>query len=210
MRTILNLSERPLPGARQPENWTGMKTQLEHWRLVVGYEGLYQVSNWGRVKSLNYLRTRQERILKLAKDNYGYLRVNLYKDGKVTDFRAHRLVGMAFPDLVGWTEDTKGKSFDELQINHKKEGLKEKANNHVSNLEWITLEGNLKYGTHNERAAKAMSKRVAQKTKDGELVKIWLSAREVQRQLGWNQSHISKCCNGKLKTYKGFLWEFVL
>lgn len=190
-----------------------MDIQNEIWRDVVCYEGCYQVSNFGRVKSLGRVDGRgnrvPERILKPGKTKDGYLHVVFFKDGKSKTFTVHRLVGTVFADMVGWTEDAIGKPFAELQINHKKEGLKEKANNHVSNLEWITLEGNLKYGTRTERIAKALSKPVAQKTTDGTLIRIWPSLAEIQRQTGWSQGHISQYCNGKRKSAYGFLWEFV-
>lgn len=178
----------------------------EVWRNIVGYEELYQVSNFGRVKRLAGKGCRQERILKPQNKN-GYLRIHLYKEGKMKNFLIHRLVGMAFPDMVDWNADTKGKPVEELTINHKNEF--EKANNHVSNLEWITLEGNINYGTHNERSAKARSKIVSQKTLDGELVKIWPSVMEIQRQTGWRHESISACCRGEHKSYKGYLWEYV-
>ena len=54
----------------------------EEWRDIAGYEGLYKVSNLGRVKSMNYMRTGREKILKARKDSYGYLQAHLYKDGK--------------------------------------------------------------------------------------------------------------------------------
>ncbi len=133
---------------------------IEIWRAIVGYEGLYQVSNWGRVKSLKY---GKERILKSGKNTSSYLIVRLWKDGKQKCFLVHRLVGMAFPDMVGWTEDAKGRPFEELTINHKKEF--EKENNHVSNLEWCDRKYNNNYGTRTERAAKAKSKRVAPENK---------------------------------------------
>lgn len=187
---------------------------IEIWRDVVGYEGYYEVSNSGRVRSLPRMTARGMmggQILKPAKDKDGYLKVNLYKDGKRKNLKVHRLVGMAFPDMVDWTEDAKGRPFSELTINHLKEDCK--SDNHVTNLQWCPLERNLKYGTHYERVAKAntngkKSKHVVQKTKDGELIKIWPSTREIQRQTGWSSRFISACCLGKKKTAYGYIWSY--
>lgn len=185
----------------------------EVWRAVVGYEGYYEVSNWGRVRSLPRMTARGMmggQILKPVKNKDGYLQVNLYKDGKRQNLKVHRLVGMAFPDMVDWTEKAKGKTFDELEINHKSQN---REINHVDNLGWMTREENNNYGTHNESVAKAntngkMSKPVAQKTKDGVLIKIWPSVHEVTRQTGWCFKNISACCLGKKKTAYGFLWSY--
>lgn len=192
----------------------------EVWRNVVGYEDYYEVSNFGRVKSLPR-KTRQGmrggRILKGVKGKNGYLKVALCKDGKKKYFLVHRLVGMAFADMVDWTEKAKGKPFEELQVNHKDQN---KENNFVfvgedgsadfskSNLEWCDGPYNHDYGDAIERMAKTKSKPVDQKTKDGELIKIWPSVREIERQTGWSGGAISKCCNRKLKSAYGSLWSY--
>lgn len=188
---------------------------LEIWRNVVGYEGLYQVSNFGRVKSLvrvdRFGRRVPERILKPAKDKDGYLLVALWKDGKGKTSKVHRLVAEAFPDLVDWIEKVKGKPFEELVVNHKDQN---KQNNHVSNLEWCDGPYNREYGDARERAAKTKtngkcSKCVAQKTKDGKLVREWPSIAEVHRQTGWSSGTISKCCTGKRNSAYGFQWSYI-
>lgn len=171
----------------------------EIWRAVVEYEGYYEVSSFGRVKSLPRMTARGMmggQLMTPVKNKNGYLTVKLCKEGKIKAFYIHRLVAEAFipnPDNLP-------------QVNHKDEV---KTNNHVSNLEWITIEGNLNYRTRNERIAKANSKPVAQKTLDGELVKIWPSVMEVERQTGWSQRNISKCCNGKRKSAYGYVWSYI-
>ena len=95
----------------------------ELFRDVAGYEGLYQVSNLGNVKSLNYLNTGQVRILKQRKHTDGYLQINLWKEGKMKTHYVHRLVAQAFienPDNLP-------------EVNHIDEN---KQNNRVDNLEW--------------------------------------------------------------------------
>ena len=176
----------------------------EEWRDVAGYEGLYQVSSEGRVKSLERTfidnsgrkRTVKERILKLRTDRYGYLVVDLRDGGKRKHFKVHRLVCQAFH------ENPENK----LDVNHIDEN---KTDNRACNLEWCTRRENCNHGTRNERSAKNRSKSVGQYTHDGELVKIWPSAMEVQRQTGFSQGHICKAANGKCKQAYGFRWKYV-
>ena len=163
----------------------------EYWKPVVEYEGLYEVSNWGRVKSLKF---GKERILKQGKYKYGYLYVVLSKNGILKAFKVHRLVAEAFIDNP-----------DNLPcVNHKDEN---KLNNNVDNLEWCTHEYNINYGTRTEKCSKKLSKTVLQFTLDGQFVKEWPSAIECERN-GYDNTSISKCCRGKLKTHKGFIWKY--
>ena len=179
----------------------------EEWRDVVGYEGLYQVSNQGRVKSLerkvpkrNGERTVKERILKPITDRYGYLIVCLCAGGKQKMFKVHRLVCQAFHKNPE----------NKLCVNHIDEN---KTNNAASNLEWSTYEENNNHGTRNERIAKgiakARSKPVGQYTRDGELIKIWPSVMETERKTGFRHSAISRVANGKYKQAYGFIWKYV-
>lgn len=165
----------------------------EVWRNIDGYEGLYQVSSDGRVKSLKW---NKERILKPIADRYGYLRVTLYAGGKQKNATVHRLVCQAFH-----------KNHDNKPcVNHIDEN---KTNNTASNLEWCTYEDNNNHGTHNKRIAKTKNKPVAQCTKEGELIKIWSSLTEVGRQTGFSQSSISKVALGKYKQAYNFIWKYV-
>ena len=84
-----------------------------------------------------------------------------------------------------------------------------KVNNIASNLEWCSYEENNNHGTHNARMAKALSKPVNQYTTNGELVKIWQSAIEVQRQLGFANQNISSVALGKRKTAYGYVWKYI-
>ena len=163
----------------------------EIWRDIKDYEGLYQVSNLGRVKSLNYNHTGVERILSAGKHIDGYPQVNLYKGGKVKMCLVHHLVARAFiPNPYGLTE-----------VNHKDE---DKTNNVETNLEWCDHKYNINYGTRNER----ISKPVYQYTKDGSLVRSYPSLREAERKTGYNKGNIVKCCNGKYKQAYGYLWSY--
>ena len=175
----------------------------EEWRDVVGYEGLYQVSDQGRVKSLERKvpkwdgeRTVKERILKPAPTKYGYLQLNLYAGGKQKALTVHRLVCEAFHE----NPDNK------QEVNHINEN---KTDNRACNLEWCTRTENCNHGSRNERVAKAQSKPVAQYAQDGELIKVWPSTMEVGRQTGFSQGYISLAANGKHKQAYGFIWKYI-
>ena len=177
---------------------------METWKNIKGYEGLYQVSNMGRVKSLErkvrHWRggelTIKERILKPGMDRGGYLLVTLCAGGKQKTLKVHRLVCQAFH------KNHENKPC----VNHIDE---DKTNNAASNLEWCTYEENNNHGTHNERMAKTLNKPVGQYTLDGELIKVWVSAREAQKQAGFSYNHISNVATGKHKTHKGFVWKYI-
>ena len=165
----------------------------EEWKDIKGYEGLYQVSNRGRVKS-----TRNNIILKPIISDKGYYRVDLSKNGNKYRARIHRLVAQAFiPNPYNYS-----------QVNHKDEN---KANNCVSNLEWCTDQYNHDYGTRNERATKHLadfnSILVVQLDNNYKLINVWKSASSVNIQ-GIEHQHIAECCSGKIRTYKGYHWLY--
>lgn len=168
-----------------------MKTEI--WMPIEGYEDLYEVSNEGRVSS-------KRGILRPVMNNCGYLQVQLWKDGKRKWFKVHRLVATAFvPNMFG----------DDC-VNHIDEN---KTNNRADNLMWCTHKENDNYGTRNKRIFEKttngkLSKTVYQFSKDGEFIREWPSTNEIQRVLGFYQSAISKCCNGKLKSAHNFIWRY--
>lgn len=173
----------------------------EIWKDVVGYECYYQVSNLGNVRSLDRVISFNDGRIevrkgkpKILKDHKDYKRVTLNKDGKAKPLLVHRLVAQAFipnPDCLPI-------------INHKDENP---SNNNVDNLEWCTHRYNRMYGTTEERRRNKLIKKVYQYTLDGELVKIWSSLKECTKDTFDNGS-VSKACNGKLKTYKGFIFSY--
>lgn len=107
----------------------------EIWKDIVGYEGLYQVSNLGRVKSLNYGKSGKEGLLKPKTRKNGYLEIGLRKEKKSKYILVHRLVALAFVD--GYEEG--------LVVNHIDEN---KQNNVWTNLEWVTSQYNVQYSAY--------------------------------------------------------------
>lgn len=176
---------------------------IENWRKIKGYEGLYEVSDWGRVRSLGMWtnirgggkRWLAGRVLIPHKDRGGYLLVDLCKDGVRKTCKVHRLVAITFLELVGWTEDTKDRPFEELEINHKDEV---KTNNNVSNLEWCDRKYNTCY---------SQAKTVYMLTLDDKLCGLWPSAAECGKN-GFSSGNISLACRGVYKQYKGFKWSY--
>ena len=173
----------------------------EEWRDIAGYEGLYMVSNLGRVKSLNYNRTGQERTLKVAKNRYGYLYVNLSNGGISKNYTIHRLVAVTFlPNPENYNE-----------INHKDEN---KENNCVQNLEWCSRKFNCNFGTRNKRASEKKrndpkrSKPVLAISKESGLIIEYPSIMEAERVTGVSCGHIVLCCKGNRKSAGGYIWQY--
>lgn len=181
----------------------------EVWKDIEGYEGLYQVSNMGRVRSLDRevkhiygKQLKKGKILVLCNNRKGYKHVNLCKCGKINTHEVHRLVAKAFipnPEKLRC-------------INHRDENPE---NNRVDNLEWCTNKYNSNYGTIKNRLSEKHtngknSKPVLQYTLDYEFVREWPSTKEVQRELGFDSSSIARCCR-KARYYNtayGSIWMY--
>lgn len=162
----------------------------EIWKPVVGYEGHYQVSNCGRVKSIKF----GKEIIMKQNIRRGYYYVNLYKNGILKTYQVHRLVAEAFLDNP-----------DNLPcVNHKDEN---KLNNNVDNLEWCTIRYNNCYNDGQIKRARFKRKKVYQYDLNGNLIKEWISVNDAGRN-GYNQGNVAACCRGERKTYKGFRWSY--
>ena len=172
----------------------------EEWKDIKNYEGLYQVSNWGRVKSLITDKNRRKRILKQHNRGNGYLFVVLTNnEHQSKNISVHRLVAETFlPNPENLPE-----------VNHIDEN---KENNRVDNLEWCDHTYNINYGNRTKKASESklngkQSKPVLQFTLTGDLIREWESTMECGRN-GFNQGAVAACCRGKLLQYKGFLWMY--
>ena len=189
----------------------------EIWRTPI-YKGIkyekYQVSNYGRLKNLNYRNTGRERMMNPWEDKDGYFRVGLRKNGKTDFILVHRLIAETFipnpdnlPQVNHKIEGDKGKTINMVFFNEDGSINKEK-----STIEWCSIEYNHNYGTINERISKAntngkLSKPVLQLTIDGEFVREYPSVRECERN-GFEHSGVIRCCLGKQKTHKGFKFMY--
>lgn len=194
---------------------------MEIWRDIEGFEGIYQISSQGRVKSLKRIDNNnhpiKEKILKPNIDNRegkGYLRIRLCKNGKQKIFQIHRLVYETFV----------GKIPDDMQCNHINE---RKDDNRLENLNLMTPKENSNWGTRNERIGEAKkgmklseetknkmknhpnkSKIILQIELNGNIIADFHSLCEVQRQLGYEKASVSRCCLGKQKTAYGYKWQY--
>ena len=175
----------------------------ELWKDIPNYEGLYQASNLGRVKSLERIdalgHKRKEKILKPQMLNNGYYLVALWKNSIQKYYYVHRLVWFAF----------NGQIPEGYEINHLDE---RPVNNALSNLSLVTHKENINWGTRNARSAKKRingkcSKPVLQFTLDDIFVKEYPSIMQVERETGFANQHISACCNGKYKAAYGYKWR---
>ena len=156
-------------------------------RDVKGYEGLYAVTSCGKIWSY-----RRQKFLKPVCEKNGYLRVNLYKDGKMKHYCVHRLVTEAYipnPDNLP-------------QINHKDEN---KTNNCLQNLEWCDCKYNINYGTHKERVSNSLKIPILQYDLDGNFIREWGSATDVGQEV---KSGICSCLKGRKKTAYGYIWKY--
>lgn len=185
---------------------------MEQWEWIVynGHDltGRYMISSYGRVRSVER-RTRfgqlvPDRILKQrnssGRGNTFYKEVTLSDDGKTFDVEVHRLVATAFL-----------KKPDGAQCVNHKDG--NGSNNSVDNLEWCTFKENVRHSMQelNNNPRRWKSKAVAQIDADGNTVKVWESAWEVQRTLGISQVGISRAARRVKKSgvFKGYRWDYV-
>ena len=163
----------------------------EIWKDIKGYEGLYQVSNLGRIKSLKRYRknnksgyVQEEKIIKTNKTKK-YEQVRLSKDGKAKTYTIHRIVAKAFLDKIA------GKEY----VNHKDGN---KHNNSIDNLEWCTSSENQQHALATGlRNKNAKSIKIVQKDLKNRRIKIWESLMEASRQTNISEGSISLCINKK-------------
>lgn len=168
---------------------------IEIWKDIEGYEGVYQISSLGRVRSLNYNHTGEIKIIKLQDNGKGYLRAHLHKNNKTKKYMVHRLVAQAFipnPDNLPF-------------INHKDENS---HNNTLNNLEWCTHEYNINYGTRTKKANQSKSKKILQFDSEGNFIKLWDSIKSASENLCTSHSSIVACLKGKYKLSYVSIWKY--
>lgn len=181
----------------------------EEWKDIEGYEGLYQISNLGRVKSLERIvplkngrkRVQYELIRKPKKAYKGYLQVDLWKNHKCSVKRINRLVAIAFiPNPENKPE-----------VNHI-DGNKE--NNRIDNLEWVTGKENMRHAIktglwNKEKIKKKSYKKVIQYDDDNNLIKVWNSTLDIINYYDIKYtSHLYDCINGKRQHYMNCKWRY--
>lgn len=181
---------------------------IEIWKDVPGYEGYYQVSTFGNVRSVdrvtennrnNPKRTQWYRFfpgktITPELTQGGYLRVKLTKLRQRNKFFIHRLVAQTF------IKNPLNLPF----VNHKDEN---KLNNNVTNLEWCDHDYNMHYGTLQQRKAESHKKPIIQYSELGEFIKECASATDAAKELGFVQQRICLACSTQ-KVYKGYIWRY--
>lgn len=173
---------------------------MEVWKDIPGYEGLYQVSSLGRVKSLPKRKgkglgyVKDEEILKASVEKYGYARVVLHKDGVRKKCQVHRLVAETFIPHT----DCKH------QVNHINCN---KADNRVENLEWCTGSENTAHAYQNG-LVHLPTRRVGQYDLHGSLIRVFDSMTEAEQKTNVRRGNIWSCCTGKRRTAGNSIWKY--
>ena len=204
---------------------------MEEWKAIKGYEGLYEVSNLGRVKSISYTNqygTFDRVVILKGWICEGYPCVQLTRNNEKKTFKIHRLVAETFisnPDNLPEVDHINTIRDDNRVENLRWVTHKENMNNELTKLnigKSVTNENNGMYGKlHSEETKNKMSE-IAKKGKDNpksikvvqldkntnELIKIWDSINEAQRKEGYQARCICACCKGKRKTHKGYKWMY--
>lgn len=183
---------------------------IEMWKAVPGYEGFYEVSSWGRIRSVDKVIIRRRvnrrqsikgKLLNPNKNDKGYNRIRLQAEGQRSKtFRMARLVALLFvpnPDNLP-------------EVNH--DDLN-KDNDHYKNLSWSTRMDNMRHAFENrvirryKNELNVASKKVAQYDMAGKLIKLWPSMAEAKRS-GFQASGICKVCKGEVKQHAGYIWKY--
>ena len=163
----------------------------EIWKNIPNYEGIYQISNLGNIRSC-----KNNKIRKSIKQKSGYLRIILTKNQKQKATNVHILVAKNFvpnPNNLPFVNHIDGN----------------KENNKSDNLEWVTASQNMKHAIKKGLIKHhPWSVKVAQYSLDGKLIKVWDKMADASRHLNCHHSQIFDCCRGKQNTCKGYVWKY--
>lgn len=179
---------------------------MEIWKSIKDYEGIYEVSSSGRIKSLGNNKDKKEKILKFGRRRGGYYCVNLNKNKTNKNVSVHRIVAFAFPEICGeW--------FEGAVCHHRNEV---RTDNRAENLQWVTNKYNSRYGTSGLRKGQKMknnpgvSRKIIQYDLEGNFICEYPSMREAERQTGICSAGIGACARNQkwYKTAGGFKWGF--
>jgi hypothetical protein len=172
----------------------------ERWKDIDGYVGVYQISNYGRIKTFINKKinesndsSRVEHILKVFKDNDGYFIIDLCLKNKSTKYERyliHRLVAQSF---LPNPESKK-------QVKHKN---KIRTDNRAINLEWSSGSMKGRFGKDNHR-----SKKILQYNLKGNLIKEWESITQINKKLGFSVQNIRFVCRGEQEKCNGYIWRY--
>jgi hypothetical protein len=160
---------------------------METWKEIQNYEGLYQVSNEGRIRS--------NRGIKIQGDYNGYKKVRLSKNSRQLTKQVHRLVAQAF------ISNPDNKPF----VNHKDLN---RSNNHVNNLEWVTHQENVDHAIKNGHIGGPSGRKVIKCDLNGNPLKSYDKIIDVEKD-GFRTSGVGFVCRGERKTHKGFIWKYL-
>lgn len=177
---------------------------IEVWKDIEGYEGMYQVSNLGRVKSLGNRSNHKDEILLKQANVMGYKVATLTKDSKGKMYKVHRLVATAFIS----NDDLENK----IEVNHI-DG--DKFNNKASNLEWCTKSENaihaFKLGLRDSKKGieNILSIKIIQiDPLDNSVIAEYGSLREMERETGFNRGNVSRACKDETSSAYGWKWKY--
>lgn len=167
---------------------------IEEWRDIENYEGIYQISNKGRVKSFKKHYNKNGKIIKAIRIKNGYYNVVLCVNGTKHKEYIHRLVAKAF------ISNPNNYPF----VNHKDENP---SNNCVNNLEWCTQKYNMNYGSLLEKH-KRESKAILQYDLENNFIKKWSSIASAERKLNISHCNIVACLKERRKHAGGYIWKY--
>lgn len=186
-----------------------IRNMEEIWKDIEGFEGLYQVSNLGRVKHLQGYNHKKEFVLTPYLDDKGYFHVSLSKENKIKKRLVHRLVALTFLD-----NHRQCKEVDHIN------GVRN--DNRVENLRWCTRKENCNYPLYRENSSKdgcwmyqrnlelhPRARKVGQYDMNGILIQVWLTAKEAEQKTGIKRSGICQCCKGYRNSAGGYKWKYI-